>query len=44
VRFTMLVPEGDQVLADALRYRAEGRDARVEGAGPVTLTSCTTAS
>jgi hypothetical protein len=44
VRFSMLLAEGDRVLAEALRVWGEGRDVRVEGAGPVTLTSCHTAA
>jgi hypothetical protein len=43
-RFSMLSPEADRVLAEALRYWSEGRDAHVEGQGPVTLTSCHTAA
>jgi hypothetical protein len=44
VRFSMLVADGDRVLAEALRIWGEGRDVRVEGAGPVTLTSCHTSA
>jgi hypothetical protein len=42
VRFTMLTPAADRVLAEALRLWAESTAAQVAGAGPVTLTACST--
>ena len=40
VRFTMLGPGADRVLAQALGAWAATADAHVEGSGPVTLTAC----
>ena len=42
VRFTMVSPAADRVLAQALGAWAATTDARVEGTGPVTLTACHT--
>ena len=40
VRFAMLGPGADRVLAQALGAWAATADAHVEGSGPVTLTAC----